>query len=61
MEESNKVQFLIKTIKQKMKKADIARMVGVSWCTVRLWERGVFQPRKKTKEKLMTLYENLRQ
>ncbi len=49
------IPLLIQEIKKRMKKAEIARVLKVTWATVNLWERGTFKPSAKFLTKLNRL------
>ena len=56
MEEINWSQF-IKTLREEkqISKYRLAKILGVSWNTIYLWERGVFKPKKIYQKKLEEL------
>ena len=44
---------MLKKLKNKgLTKWKISKMIGVSWHTIHMWERGVFKPNKKHLEDL---------
>lgn len=51
---------LIKKLKAKgITKYKIAKVVGVTWQTVNMWDKEVFEPKKDKIQKLKEFYESL--
>ena len=50
---------LVHALKKKMTKYKIAQKVGATWSTVHLWDRDVWNPSPKYREKLRKLLEGL--
>jgi len=48
-------EIITKLRKQGITKYQIAKECGVKWQTVHMWEKGVFEPREKHRERLQKL------